>query len=321
MDHHFAENLKRLTSKYTQKQIADKTGFSQSSINNYISKTSEPSIQFLIALKSAFGISVDDFLFSEYVEQENSNYNKFYGNYIVYYYNNSSYKGEIHTNLKNTLNYGVISIVKNSSDNSSPQVFGTFVKDRVEAVKTLKKMNALVNVNDIFSEYKTTKYFYKGEIHINSENMFISLTNAEKDDEVFMIFNNPVSKGLWIGGLGTINSVSRGREHNPCVQYTIISRKIIDKPDGEIYNCLSLDYTDVDFDSPIKDLVSLFKRLYVDKNELSSELDESQKEAILENKVKYYFNEIVDANMFRFGKITNHEDDVLYRILKEGIDV
>lgn len=320
MEHYFAENLKRLTNKYTQKQIADKTGFSQSSINNYIAKTSEPSIQFLIALKNAFGISVDEFLFSEYEEQESLNYNKFFGNYIVYYYNNSSYKGEIHTNLKNTLNYGVISVVRKAT-NRAPEVLGTFVKSRVDAVKLLRKINTLVSIDDITREYKNMTYFYKGEIQSNSGNMFISLSNIDKDDEVFMIFNNPLSKGAWIGGLGTINSISRGREHNPCVQYVIISRKLIDKPDGEIYNCLSLDYTDVNFDSPIKDLISLFKRLYVEKNELASELDENQKEAIIENKVKYYFNEVIDANMFRFGKITNQEDDVVYRILKEGIDV
>ena len=61
----FQKNLKILSNKYTQKYIADCTGFSQSSINNYLTKNSEPSIQFLIALKNAFGICLDDFLFSD----------------------------------------------------------------------------------------------------------------------------------------------------------------------------------------------------------------------------------------------------------------
>ena len=56
-----------------KKYIAEKTGFSQSSINNYLFKSSEPSIQFLIALKEAFGVSVDDFLFSDFeIEEQNS---------------------------------------------------------------------------------------------------------------------------------------------------------------------------------------------------------------------------------------------------------
>ena len=66
----FQKNLKVLANKYTQKYIAEKTGFSQSSINNYLAKSCEPSIQFLIALKNEFGICIDDFLFSE-IEAEN----------------------------------------------------------------------------------------------------------------------------------------------------------------------------------------------------------------------------------------------------------
>ncbi|MBR4998866.1 MAG: hypothetical protein IKY10_03205, partial [Clostridia bacterium] len=81
-------------------------------INNYITKSSEPSFQFLIALKNAFGISIDDFLFADIFTEEEAIYDRFVGNYIVYYYNNNSYKGEVHTNLSSTLNYGVISIIK-----------------------------------------------------------------------------------------------------------------------------------------------------------------------------------------------------------------
>ena len=86
----FQKNLKVLASKYTQKYIADKTGFSQSSINNYLTKSSEPSIQFLIALKNAFGICIDDFLFSDIDINNEISYDKYIGNYIIYYYNNSS---------------------------------------------------------------------------------------------------------------------------------------------------------------------------------------------------------------------------------------
>ena len=111
MENMFQKNLKKLAEEYSQKYIASKTGFSQSSINNYLTKSSEPSIQFLIALKNAFGISVDDFLFSAYQIEKQVSFDKYIGNFIVYYYNNDSYKGEIHSNLKNTLNCGVISVL------------------------------------------------------------------------------------------------------------------------------------------------------------------------------------------------------------------
>jgi len=144
----FQENLKVLTNKYTQKYIAERTGFSQSSINNYLTKSSEPSIQFLIALKNAFGICLDDFLFGDINVVQQTSYDRFLGNYIVYYYNNNSYKGEVHTNLANTLNYGVISIVKEQELNNNVVVYGTFFREKSEAVKLLKRLNALVNVSD-----------------------------------------------------------------------------------------------------------------------------------------------------------------------------
>ena len=91
----FQQNLKKLTKQYSQKFIADKTNFSQSSINNYLTKSSEPSIQFLIALKNAFGISVDDFLFSDFELEEQSSFEQYIGNFIIYYYNNNSGKKEV----------------------------------------------------------------------------------------------------------------------------------------------------------------------------------------------------------------------------------
>ena len=87
----FQKNLKILSNKYTQKYIADCTGFSQSSINNYLTKNSEPSIQFLIALKNAFGICLDDFLFSDIDIITEVSYDRFIGNYIVYRSENDKY--------------------------------------------------------------------------------------------------------------------------------------------------------------------------------------------------------------------------------------
>ncbi|MBE7082201.1 MAG: helix-turn-helix transcriptional regulator [Clostridiales bacterium] len=317
MENFFSQNLRVLTNKYSQKYVADKTGFSQSSINNYLTKGSEPSIQFLIALKNAFNVSIDDFLFSHINDSDDIDYSTYVGNYLMYYYNNSSYKGEIHVNAKNTLHYGVLSVLKIGNEY---KVYALLLKERYEAVKLLKTLNSS-SEQEIMQNYKNNKNSYEGEIHTNAYNIFISLKNFGKDDEAYIILNNPMLKNEYLGGLGTINSVSKGREHNPCLQYIIISRRLIDKTDGELYNSLSLDYAEVDMIDEAKELVSLFKRLYIDKNALLKELDEEQKLSLIENRLNYYFTEVTEANMFRIGKISNYEDDVVYRLLKEGINV
>ena len=316
----FQNNLKVLAGKYTQKYIADRTGFSQSSINNYLTKSSEPSIQFLIALKNAFGICIDDFLFSEIDADDNTVYDRFVGNYIVYYYNNNSYKGEVHNNLANTLSYGVISVVKEKNLDKKVVVYGSFMKAKAEAIKLLKHLNSLSG-GDIINAYLETNNYYKGDIKTTQQSIFVELFNKFLGDQCYIILNNPPSKANYIGGVGTINTVARGREHNPCVQFLLISKRLVDKPDGEIYECLKFEDINVNLDNAVKELIELFKRLYVEKNELANTLTENQKSAIVQNKLEYHFSEILEANVFRFAKISNREDDLVYKLIKEGVDV
>lgn len=318
---YFQNNLKKLAEKYTQRYVADKTGFSQSSINNYLTKNSEPSIAFLIALKNSFGICVDDFLFTD-VETENEvMYDRFIGNYIVYYYNNGYYKGEVHTNAINTLSYGVISILKEKELDKNVVVYGTFLKDKREATKLLKQANSAKNSDGIVDAHKEYGNVYRGDMFTNEQSIFIELSNNVNGDHTFMIFNNPPSLANYIGGVGTINTIARGREHNPCIEYLIMSKKLIDKPDGEIYECLQFNDYKVNFDFAIKDLIDLFKRLYLEKNDLSISLNENQKNSIIQNKLEYHFNEILQSNSFRFAKVSNKEDDMIYKLIKEGINV
>lgn len=320
MESMFRENLKKLAEKYTQKYIAEKTGFSQSSINNYLTKASDPSIQFLIALKNAFGIDVNEFLFSKYVIGEEISYDRFIGNYIMYYYNNDSYKGEVHSNLKNTLNYGVLSVYR-EGDLGQVVVRASILEDRSLATKLLEKCNHVNNSEELVEAYKNQGYSYKGKISTTDQSIFIEMKNIEKNDQGYIILNNPPSKSEYKGGVATVNSIARGREHNPCIQFMIISKKLLDVPDGELYENLKFDEYNVNMDDNIKDITDLFKRLYVEKNEISKDLTEVQKQAIVRNKIEYHLNEILEANVFRFAKVSNREDDKIYRLIREGIDV
>jgi len=317
----FQKNLKTLSQVYTQKCIAEKTGFSQSSINNYLTKQSEPSIQFLIALKNAFGICTDDFLFSDISMASAFSYERFVGNYIVCYFNNSAYKGEVHNVLNSTLNYGVISVTKTQDLGGKVIACATFFKEKKEAVKLLKETNALKDENAILDAHKKYNNFYKGTFSANTQSIFVHLSNSANGDQCFIILNNPHSTTEYIGGVGTVNSVARGREHNPCVEFIILSKKLINKTDAEVYDCLNFDDYKVNLDFAMKDILNLFKRLYVEQNDLSLGITETQKLAIVQNKLEYHFNSMLSANLFRFAKISNKEDDAVFKLLREGIDV
>ena len=260
-------------------------------------------------------------LFSEIETEEQVSYDRFVGNYIVYYYNNSSYKGEVHTNLTSTLNYGVVSIVKEHLLDKKVVVYGSFMKEKTEAAKLLKKLNSYTSGEQIINDYKETGNFYVGDIKTTQQSIFIDMYNKFNGDQCYMIYNNPPSVSKYIGGVGTVNTIARGREHNPCVQFVILSKYLIDKPDGEIYECLKFDNINVNLDYAVKDIINLFNRLYVEKNEISRSLSEYQKAAILQNKLEYHFDELIESNIFRFAKISNREDDAIFKLIREGVDV
>lgn len=317
----FQENLKKLAKIYSQKYIAEKTGFSQASINNYLAKTSEPSIQFLVALKNAFGINVENFLFDVYSEESNKGYDKFVGNYFIYFFNNDSYKGEVHKSLKNTLNYGVLSIYRENPQSNSVKILATFSPDRWKMIKLLKECNQSNNFEDLTQWEEGGDHTYCGDIETNDHSIFINLKCDEIGDNAYIILNNPqTAKTEYQGGMGTVNSVARGREHNPCVQLIIISKKVLDLPEGEIYNTLRLDEYNIRVDDACKDIVDIFKRLYIEQNEISLELTDEQKQSIVKNKLEYHFKNILEANIFRFAKVSNKEDDAIYNLIKEGVD-
>ena len=174
---------------------------------------------------------------------------------------------------------------------------------------------------EIINDYNSCGSYYKGDIKTTQQSIFIDLYNKINGDQCYMIFNNPPSTANYVGGVGTVNTIARGREHNPCVQFLIISKYLIDKPDGEIYECLKFDDASVNLDYAVKDLIDLFKRLYVEKNEISRNLSENQKIAIIQNKLEYHFDDILESNVFRFAKISNKEDDMVYKLIKEGVYV
>ncbi len=132
-----------------------------------------------------------------------------------------------------------------------------------------------------------------------------------------MILNNPPSNKKYIGGMSTVNSISHGREHMPCIQYGIMSRYSLNITDGEIYNLLTLNTPEVSIDLDVEQLIKLFKTLYIESSDASINLTDYQKKKIVEESVKNTLEELLETNVFKFAKVSDMEDDRYYRIIKE----
>lgn len=313
MDNFFQDNLKELASKTSQNELAKKTGFSTASISGYISGKSEPSLKFLLALKENFNIDIDSFITQKLSENITKTSNvvedKFVGNYIVYYYDSSIYKGKASNLSKNTLRYGVISVFKQNSD---IKVLASLMKSKENTILLKERLEDARTVEEIVDIY-SGEDAYTGSIESTTTQVFIYIKNTNNNDQGLIILNNPPSNKTYIGGLGTVNSVSRGREHMPCVQFMIVSRYVLQIPDGEIYNLLALGMAEVNVKNETEQLYKLFQNL----SENADSLTEYQRLKIFEDSLSSTLLDLIDANMFRFAKVSGMEDDNYYRIIRD----
>lgn len=313
MDNFFQENLKELAKQTSQNELAKKTGFSSASVSGYISGKSEPSLKFLIALKENYNIDIDSFITQKNTISNSTTVStvddKFIGNYIVYYYDSSVYKGKASNLSRNTLRYGIISIFKQGGE---IKVLASLIKNKESAILLKEKLEESRDVNEILEIY-SKEDAYTGKIETTNTQVFIYIKNSINNDQGLIILNNPPSNKTYIGGLGTVNSVSRGREHMPCVQFMIVSRYVLQIPDGEIYNLLALGMAEINVKNETEQIYKLFQNLSANADSLT----EYQRLKIFEDSLSNTLLDLIDANMFRFAKVSGMEDDNYYRIIRD----
>jgi len=322
----FSINLNRLiqTENLNQSKLGTELGFSVTSINNYLNDVNDPPVSFLLALKKRFHINIDDFL-TKVMQQDIAlsqkqtvvSSKKFLGNYMLYFYQSSAYKGSGFNPVKDPLKYGVLSVYVENGENSNSTYSlvarATFFTSRQEANDFKKELDELGDYSiEIEQKHQHYEQNYKGTLSSTATQVFISLVSDFYNDRVLVILNNPPSEKAYVGGLGTVNSVSRGREPSPVIQYIILSKYIIDMPDGELYNILNLNVDNIDVRNETMKLLEQFKSLYLDGN---IGLEEYQKNYIMQNNVEHSIVDLIKRNMFYFGKISNREDDKYYRLI------
>lgn len=318
---YFMSNLKVLADKYSQKKVAEDTGVSPASINNYLNKNSDPSASFLLKLKNAYDIDIDRFLTGPIEIAEKKELTKhdvrFVGEYSLYYYDTNVYKGRVHRST-NILRYGVMSILGDSKEKEGLKVYAKFFDNRKDMEETFKFLASASSEKQKVAYYNEQESKYTGVLETSAAQIFVRLKNNAEEDHCLIILNNPPSNNKYIGGLGTVNSVARGREKMPCVQYIIVSEKLFKIPDGEIYQRLALGMSEVNVQNESNQLITLFKNLYIENMDNPNGLNDFQKQRIISDSLASMLKDMLDANMFRFAKISNSEDDSFFRMIRDG---
>lgn len=335
-----AANLNTLleTQNISAKKLYEMTGYSESAISKYRAGTQFPPIDFFYQLKTLFGISFDDFLFKEItrgdihaqmplsaVEQaEKLLCDKFCGTYLVYYLNTSDYKGRDKNTPEESLLYGTLTISEDKTNIDDPTysciaVLG--LKSRTVATNLQKIINAMHRYSDIekyiSDDEELVKKTYYGDFELTADHAFLTLSHDRKDKALIILHRVNSNKKEYIGGMGTINSVSKGREPMPTAQYIALSRYPISLSAEEIHHQLLLSHPTYKADANAKELISLFKKTYMMPDPDGEIHTELEKALIIKVNLEHYVKTSLKNNMFRYAKISERDDGAWYDLLKE----
>lgn len=330
-------NLKRLIAQngITQKDLAEQLGVAAASMTDYCKGRRIPNVEFFVSLKNLYDISIDDFLTKSInpstralPARETSidstlmaTYRKYCGCYYVYYLDTGKYKGRDTQPPKDSVLYGVLYIYENPSSLDVPEfscaaVLG--IKDRENAILIRKTIEDFRDsseiVEQIGNKYPNTAYY--GDFELSPEHAFISMRHAGTDRALLIFHRVDSNKADYTGGIGTVNSISKGRERAPVVQFMGISRYPLSMSIEEIHHSLLLNYPDIKIESEAEEMIRNFKALYVDSETSDQGFSEYQKSVVVRSTLERFIRKSLERNMFRYGKVSERDDDEWYHAIK-----
>lgn len=332
-----SSNLKRLIAqnRTTQKELAEKLGVAAASMTDYCKGRRVPNVEFFVSLKNLYGISIDDFLTKGINPSANTlpsagsamepnmmtTYHKYCGIYFVYYFDTGKYKGRDTQPPRDSVLYGILFIYENPSSLHVPEfscaaILG--IRDRETAAGLKKKLEELADPSKIMDHiggmYPNTAYY--GDFELSQEHAFVSMTHANTDKALLILHRVDNNKPDYTGGIGTINSVSKGRERAPVVQFMGVSRYPLSMSIEEIHHCLLLNYPSFQAESETEEMIRNFKALYVDGEGAGQGFSEYQKSIVVRSTLERFIRKSLERNVFRYGKISERDDDEWYHAIK-----
>lgn len=333
------KNMNYIMFKYnikTQRDLADLLNIGAPQLTKILKGNQTPTLfPFFINVVRRFNYSIDEFIFTDIEVTEKSrdgidenlpavNYMKFLGVYQLYYFDTSAYKGRERGTHGDSLKSGIMFIEKNSTTEKygvmaifdmNKEKADSFYRNELKDIKNDTKIcrNRILSVG-------STQHIYYGELELSSKHVYINLRFEGTRDRVQMIFHRPESNSnQYIGGLGTMVSVSKGRNAAPCLQYVAMANTSLRASGEEIASHLLMHYPKLKTYDTIDDLVNFTMDLYntdVAGNDRISRLSDEQKKSLVRNYMDKIVNDTVEKNLFRTVIVSPADDDEFYHYIK-----
>ena len=350
-----SHNLRKLIQylDWSQAKMADALDLAEAAVSGYIhGKAGEtviprPEVLALItqiaAERKNLRFTVDEFMFErlqfdvarnkpiEYTTDRGSHLD-YTGNYYFYFFDQSKAGATPSTYAARKLRYGVISIYQEMRRIGEYGIYtcAKFFKEAADAYAFRETLDAVAAVDEddkrakILALYRGDKEFYTGEVTFNDNHVFVELNSGYFGDRVLAVFYAPRKKAdsAYIGGLGSMVSVSHGLAQMPVAQKVILSDVRLKASSERIASMLRMELQDIQMSEEAEDLYGTYQMLTRDsKDELSVSqyLDEEDRQAIFRSRLTRVVRTSADKYLNAICSVTEEDDAAVYQMIKNSV--
>lgn len=262
----------------------------------------------------------------------------FIGNYLCYFNDQSDIAGKSGKKKRRELRFGVLSIfddIDGVTAKRTMKVAATFYKEenRYKAIELKNELdrihfNDMVNNgfagnrternNAIIAKMSDGSGMYKGELTFSGHFAFIDIVSEAYNDKALIILYIPPKNNQtnYIGGIGSIASVSHGREHTPSAQKIILSKYELTCSDQDVAPYLNMSYPNFTQEDDGRAISEFCSKLY--SGEIKG-LDENDKITVIQNRINKIIKDYIKDNLCCASSVSEIEDAKVYKLISSSI--
>ncbi len=268
------------------------------------------------------------------VTRQEIKHGDFLGNYLCYFFDQSKEAYNEDCRASRELRYGVVSVFdeyETLTGEVRVKAIAAFFKEENDeaAFELKKKLDSIfstegININtrnsSITDAFKNDDvYSYEGEVKFSDRHCFINVESDAFGDNALIILYSPQKKAdsEYIGGLGAVSSVTRGRTHQPAAQKIILSKYRIDSDRQRIAEHLNMPLKLVEHQEQQEQAVALCelcKKLFVDRN-YAQHFDEADKLALIKGRLNQLVKNYIYKNICCVASVTEEEDKAVFKLI------
>lgn len=348
-------NLRDLVDEleWSQAKLAKETGVAEGTISNYLKGERLAPLEFLTFMcmndklkkleLTVERLTSKDFNAKELVRRRSNSYYvsdrevkhaDFLGNYICYFFDQSKPVYNQDHRESRELRYGVVSVFDAYEsligDVSIRAVAAFFKEEDADLAYGLKR-----KLDSIFKDCTTDRQArnsaienaftlddiaaYKGAVKFSDRHTFISVESDVYGDNALIILYSPQKKmgSEYIGGMGSVASIARGRAHVPAAQKIIMSKYELSKGCNElIAEKLRMTSAEIVQENEAETLCKFCLKLCQDPA-YSMQFDEHDKAALIRRRLEQLVKNYIEKNVCCIGVVTENDDMDAYRLIEK----